>query len=171
MYCHLHPLDTVASEVKKTLRKMEENTGDRQLSSAGCVSEKVLAAFDRLRYSDNIGDPRGFKIHLANCGMKKGAVQSTRGNRLHIFFNQAELHANNRDVFSQYVTSHCPKNIDYLEKLRHDYNMAMTQEQLQSVAILVIFFALYYDYCKVHDFLKSITQVILVYNNFIGNTS
>ena len=30
---------------------------------------------------------------------------------------------------------------------------------------------LYYDYCKVHDFLKSITQVILVYNNFIGNTS
>ena len=136
MYCHLHPLDTVASEVKKTLRKMEENTDDRQLSSAGCVSEKVLAAFDRLRYSDNIGDPRGFKIHLANCGMKKGAVQSTRGNRLYIFFNQAELHANNRDVFSQYVTSHCPKNIDYLEKLRHDYNMAMTQEQLQSVAIL-----------------------------------
>ena len=136
MYCHLHPLDTVASEVKKTLRKMEDNTDDRQLSSVGCVSEKVLAAFDRLRYSDNIGDPRGFKIHLANCGMKKGAVQSTRGNRLHIFFIQAELHANNRDVFYQYVTSHCPKNIDYLEKLRHDYNMAMTQKQLQSVAIL-----------------------------------
>ena len=51
MYCHLHPLDTVAFEVKKTLRKMEENTDDRQLSSVGCVSEKVLAAFDRLRYS------------------------------------------------------------------------------------------------------------------------
>ena len=36
---------------------------------------------------------------------------------------------------------------------------------------IVIFFVLYYDYDKVHDFLKSITQVILVYNNFIGNTS
>ena len=35
----------------------------------------------------------------------------------------------------------------------------------------VIFFVLYYDYDKVHDFLKSITQVILVYNIFIGNTS
>ena len=38
-------------------------------------------------------------------------------------------------------------------------------------SLFVIFFVLYYDYCKVHDFLKSITQVILVYNNFIGNTS
>ena len=89
-----------------------------------------------MRYSDNIGDPGEFKIHLANCGMKKGAVQTTRGNRLHIFFNQAEIHVNNRDVFYQYVPSHCSKNIDYLEKLRHDYNMTMTQEQIQSVAIL-----------------------------------
>ena len=114
MYCHLHPLDTVASEVKKTLRKMENNTDDQQLSSVGCVSEKILAAFDRLRYSDNIVHPSGYKIHLTNCGMKTSAVQSTRGNRLHIFFNQAELHSNNCDIFYRYVTSHCPKNIDYL---------------------------------------------------------
>ena len=42
---------------------------------------------------------------------------------------------------------------------------------LMVATIVVIFFVLYYDYCKVHDFLKSITQVIVVYNNFIGNTS
>ena len=42
---------------------------------------------------------------------------------------------------------------------------------IKKMSVAVIFFVLYYDYCKVHDFLKSITQVILVYNNFIGNTS
>ena len=77
----------------------------------------------------------GFKIHLLKCGLKKGAVKSSRGNRLHLFFNQAELHSNNREVFIQYI-SECPKNLDCLDKLRHDYNMPMAQDQLQAVGIL-----------------------------------
>ena len=47
----------------------------------------------------------------------------------------------------------------------------MATDTVKIISIGVMFFVLYYDYDKVHDFLKSITQVILVYNNFIGNTS
>ena len=49
LYCHLDPLDTIASDIKKCLRSMEENWDGRQLSSVGCVAEKIIAAFDRLR--------------------------------------------------------------------------------------------------------------------------
>ena len=87
------------------------------------------------RFADNLGDPRGFKIHLVKCGLKKGAVKSNRGNRLHLFFNQAELHSNHREVFTRYIEE-CHKNIDYLGKLRHDYNMNMTRDQLQAVGML-----------------------------------
>ena len=49
LYCHLHPLDTLASEMKKCLRDMEVETEARKLSKSGCVAEQILAAFDRLR--------------------------------------------------------------------------------------------------------------------------
>ena len=49
LYCHLHPLDTIASDIKKCLRTLEDSKDSRHPSSVGCVAEKVLAAFDRLR--------------------------------------------------------------------------------------------------------------------------
>ena len=91
VYCHLHPLDTIATEVKKCLRRLEEDTDARQLSKSGCVIEQIMNAFDKLRYADNIGDPRGFKIHLLKNGLKRGVLQSIRGNRLHLFFQQCEV--------------------------------------------------------------------------------
>ena len=85
---------------------------------------------------DNLGDPKGFKIYLMNSGMKKEAVKSARGNRLHLFFRQSELHANYREVFCKYIGSRCPKSIDYLGKLRHDYMLADANDQLQALAII-----------------------------------
>ena len=49
IYCHLHPLDTISSEVKKVLRNLEDMSETRQVSKSGCVIEQILAAFDRLR--------------------------------------------------------------------------------------------------------------------------
>ena len=53
LYCHLHPLDTITSEVKKCLSLMEDKTIDRHLSKSGCLIEQILAAFDRLRYCES----------------------------------------------------------------------------------------------------------------------
>ena len=51
LHCNLHPLDTIASVAKKCLWDMEEKTelDQRKLSKSGCVSEQILAAFDKLR--------------------------------------------------------------------------------------------------------------------------
>ena len=88
------------------------------------------------RFADNLGDPRGFRIHLTNSGLKKGLIQSNRGNRLHTFFQQSEVHCNYHDIFNKYITSECPKNIEYLAKLNFDYNMPLAQDQFQALAIL-----------------------------------
>ena len=50
LFCNLHPLDTIASDVKKCLHRLECDSNVRQLSKSGCVVEQILAAFDRLRY-------------------------------------------------------------------------------------------------------------------------
>ena len=136
VYCHLHPLDTIATEVKKCLRRLEEDTEARQLSKSGCVIEQIMNAFDKLRYADNIGDPRGFKIHLLKNGLKRGVLQSIRGNRLHLFFQQCEVHHRNKAVFNKYLHSNCPKNIDNLHRIQHDYNMSMASDQLQAAGII-----------------------------------
>ena len=52
LYCHLHPLDTITSGVKKCLNLMEDKTIDRQLPKSGWVIEQILAAFDRLQYCE-----------------------------------------------------------------------------------------------------------------------
>ena len=136
LYCHLHLLDTIATEVKKCLRRLEEDTEARQLSKSGCVIEQIMNALDKLRYADNIGDPRGFKIHLLKNGLKRGVLQSIRGNRLHLFFQQCEVHHRNKAVFNKYLHSSCPKNIDNLHRIQHDYNMSMASDQLQAAGII-----------------------------------
>ena len=134
LFCHLHPLDTIASSVKTCLKDLEDSQ-ERQLSKSGCIAEQILAAFDRLRFADNLGDPKGFSLYLAECGLKKGIIKSNRGNRLHLSFNQSEVHADNRDIFLKYISSKCHKNIDYLQRLKHDYTTTMAQEQFQALAI------------------------------------
>ena len=49
LYCHIHPLDTFASEIKKCLRDKEVETEAKKLWKSGCVAEQILAVFDRLR--------------------------------------------------------------------------------------------------------------------------
>lgn len=74
-------------------------------------------------------------MHLVECGLKKGIIKSIRGNRLHLFFQQSEIHSNYFDIFIKYLTTNCPKKIEYLDKLIHDYQLTTTQDQLKSVAI------------------------------------
>ena len=74
-----------------------------------------MNAFDKLKYADNIGDPRGYKIHLLkNC----------------------EVHHRNKEVYNKYPHSNCPKNIDNLHRIQHVYYMSITSVQLQAAGII-----------------------------------
>ena len=70
-----------------------------------------MNAFDKLKYADNIGDPRGYKIHLLeNC----------------------KVHHRNKEVYNKYPHSNCPKNIHNLHSIQHVYYMSITSVQLQA---------------------------------------
>ena len=57
LYCNLHPLDTIATKIKVYL-KSQERDSSRALSKNGCVTEQIFSAIDKLRFADNLGDPR-----------------------------------------------------------------------------------------------------------------
>ena len=135
LYCHLHPLDTIASAVKKCLVELEGGA-DRSLPAHGCLSHQIMAHFNTLRFTDNLGDPRGFRIHLLKNHLPKGLLKNGRGNRLHLFFNQAEVYAEHQAVLLDYVRSNCTKNLQNLVKLMRDYESPLAMAEFQAVGIM-----------------------------------
>ena len=125
----------------------------------------------KCRYADNIGDPRGFKIHLMKNGLKKGILQSIRGNRLNLFLQQCEVHHRHKAVFNKYLHSNCPKNIDNLHRVQHDYNMAVTCDQLQSAGIIsqllsrLWMLRFYRNANRSFTFVEALKQVYIFCNN------
>ena len=83
----------------------------------------------------------GFQIHLRECGLPRGLIKSNRGNRLHILFNQSEVHANNFAVFEKYISSVCPKDIDFLKELEQNYKSREANEQIQALALFNVLFS------------------------------
>ena len=73
LYCHFHPLDTIASDIKKRLRTLEDSKDSRRLSSVGCVAEKVLAAFDTVL-------TRQYRTYLELCDEDKEKMAKETGN-------------------------------------------------------------------------------------------
>ena len=58
--CHLHPIDSIASKSKSTLKSLE--TSKSRLFGAGCSAEKVILAMNKMRFKDGKGDPHGFRV-------------------------------------------------------------------------------------------------------------
>ena len=42
LYCHLYPLNTIATNIKKCLRTLEDSKDSRHLSPVGCVAEQNI---------------------------------------------------------------------------------------------------------------------------------
>ena len=95
-----------------------------------------MHAFNRLHFADNLGDPRGMRLHLVKNNLPKGVIQRERGNRLHLMFQQSEVHVRHRAIFVDYLQKHCHKNIDYLGKPVSDYQDPLTVDQFQSLAVV-----------------------------------
>ena len=62
MNCHLHPLDTMATKTKVALSEYQ-NDGKE------CNDAIVIYKISKLRYKDNRGDPKGFKMFLPMNGL------------------------------------------------------------------------------------------------------
>ena len=60
--------------------------------SGTSVADKLLLAFDKVRYSDESGDPKRFASFLENSGLGKDLFVRTPGNRLHVKLKNAETY-------------------------------------------------------------------------------
>ena len=65
--------------VKSCLVKLECKD-ERSLPSSGCLIDQIINHFNSLRFTDSLGDPRRFRIHLVKNGLPKVLLKNARGN-------------------------------------------------------------------------------------------
>ncbi|XP_064605780.1 uncharacterized protein LOC135470675 [Liolophura sinensis] len=83
--CHLHPLGTIASTARKSLKPFEVSKGS--LYGSDSLAGNIMLQMNKLRYKDGKGDPKGFVNFLHEQGLPRGILPRYRGNRLHIVFH------------------------------------------------------------------------------------
>ncbi|XP_065647716.1 uncharacterized protein LOC136077090 [Hydra vulgaris] len=83
--CHLHPLDTMTSSCKSSLKALETSKG--KLFGIDCIAANIVIQLNKLRYKDAKGDPKGFVTFLDQHELPRGLLPRYRGNRLHMLFH------------------------------------------------------------------------------------
>ena len=76
--CHLHPLDTIATKCRSTLKSLEHGIEKSKLFGQGCRADKVILALNKMRFKDGKGDPHGFRAFLRDYNLPQSVVASCR---------------------------------------------------------------------------------------------
>ena len=104
--CHLHPLETIASICKKSLKDIEnqeKHLHDLQLQGESASAVNVTWNISKLRYKNGVGDPRGFVNALERWNLPKGLVPRYRGNRLHVLFHISGVLLGHYEFFQNFL--------------------------------------------------------------------
>ena len=132
--CHLHPLDSIATKTRSTLKGCEE-AASKQLFGKDCIAGNLVLGFNKMRYKDGKGDPKGFILFLEKENLARGLLPRYRGNRLHVLFHICgTLH------------QHYLKFLDYLQKgtscgglrsaILKDFNSITGQVEIQVLGLI-----------------------------------
>jgi hypothetical protein len=133
--CHLHPLDSIATKCKSTLKLMEITKS--KLFGSGCRAEKVILALNKMRFKDSKGDPHGFRVFLDDQNLPQSLVVRYRGNRLHVLFKLAAVYITHYTHIKTYLTTRCLHNSELKTSLIKDYtDDPITKLQLRVLAII-----------------------------------
>ena len=101
--CHLHPLDTIASSSRSTLKAAENQKG--KLFGTDCIAGNIVLAMNKFRFKDGKGDPKGFKTFLDRENLPRGLIPRYRGNRLHVLFHLCGIYVRCHDVFTKFLAT------------------------------------------------------------------
>lgn len=82
LYCHLHPLDSIAAPVRSALKKHKQSRA-KVLFGKDCLTGNVILQM-KCHDADGKGDPKGFVVFLDEGNIPCGVLPWYRGNRLHI---------------------------------------------------------------------------------------
>ncbi|XP_065652716.1 uncharacterized protein LOC136079999 [Hydra vulgaris] len=106
--CNVHPLDGLATEARKILRKLDTSYNvTSQVYMNECHAANMLNAVSKLKYKMKFGDLAGFKIYLISNGLKPGVIVWYVGNRLHILFHMAGTVYQLNDSLITYLKKYC----------------------------------------------------------------
>nr|XP_047126045.1 uncharacterized protein LOC124807754 [Hydra vulgaris]XP_047126048.1 uncharacterized protein LOC124807754 [Hydra vulgaris]XP_047126050.1 uncharacterized protein LOC124807754 [Hydra vulgaris] len=100
--CHLHPLDTIATSCRSTLKSLELDSCE--LYGNDCIAAKIVLAMNKMRFKDGKGDPKGFVNFLDNNKLPRGIIPRYRGNRLHILFHTCFIFIKHYNKFLHFLT-------------------------------------------------------------------
>nr|XP_047144092.1 uncharacterized protein LOC124817731 [Hydra vulgaris] len=101
--CHLHPLDTIATECRSALKSLESETCE--LFGNDCMAVKIVLAMNKMRFKDVKGDPQGFVNFLDNNKLPRCIIPRYRGNRLHILFHTCFIFIKHYADFLRFLTT------------------------------------------------------------------
>uniref|UniRef100_UPI00358EAAAF uncharacterized protein isoform X1 n=3 Tax=Myxine glutinosa TaxID=7769 RepID=UPI00358EAAAF len=128
--CNVHPLDSVASSGRETLRK--RGVPSAVFGNEGAATN-VIKAISKMRYKNGRGDPQGFRHLLKSQKIPAKILPRYVGNRLHILFHLAGVVYMLKDVFLAYLENACP--VSWRTVLMTDLENQEIMQQLQILGI------------------------------------
>ncbi|KAH9499160.1 hypothetical protein Btru_004293 [Bulinus truncatus] len=111
LHCCLHPLDGLATEAKKILKRIDQKYElNSQVFGTEGSAAYVVYAVSKLRYKMKAGDPAGFKHFLKLSNVSPGIIPRYVGNRLNILFHSAGVVVLLRDVLQMFLEKYCKES-------------------------------------------------------------
>ena len=106
-----------------------------KLFGSDCTSHRCILAFNKMRYKDGKGDPKGFVSALQSNEMPKGLLPRYHRNRLHIMFEiGGRLHEH--DGFFTKLLEETTVTCGGLQAaLLHDYLLSVAKVEFQVLGL------------------------------------
>ena len=134
--CHLHPLDTISSSIRSTLKECEPSPVPKKLFGSENIAHQLILAINKFRFKDGKGDPKGFVSALQSAGLPKGLLPRYRGNCLHIMFNLAGKFHAHRDFFLQLFSEGTITCGGLQSAILHDFQSSIAQTEFHILSLI-----------------------------------
>uniref|UniRef100_A0A2C9LZ33 Uncharacterized protein n=1 Tax=Biomphalaria glabrata TaxID=6526 RepID=A0A2C9LZ33_BIOGL len=135
LHCNLHPLDGLATEAKKVLKRVDLKYAiASNLFGKEGRAANLIHAISKLRYKATTGDPSNFKVFLKLSGLKVGVIARYVGNRLHILFRSAGIIIHLKNELLQYLDRY-GKKTSYRLALSRDLQQPKLLMQLRVLGL------------------------------------
>ncbi|GFR66542.1 39S ribosomal protein L46, mitochondrial [Elysia marginata] len=106
--CNVHPLDSVAREVRRMLSQLDKEHGiTGHCYGTDGTAANLINAVSVLRFKDGTGDPLGFKNLLRQHDLPMGTFVRYVGNRLHIMFHLAGILMTHHAMLLAFTEDQC----------------------------------------------------------------
>ena len=102
--CNVHPLDSLASKARATLKESDVRG---KVYGRESPAVNVITALSKIRYKQGKGDPAAFKSFSRKEGIKMKLFPRYVGNRIHILFHLAGIYIILIDKLLHFLKNFC----------------------------------------------------------------